>query len=65
MPIIHDLWLNVIILFSILELYIFWDPNTLIPMEWAFIVRLTMTTTKIIRLVQVGWEFVENAQPHR
>ena len=64
MPIIRDLWLNIIIFFSILELYIFWNPNTLIPMEWAFIARLTMATTKIIQLAQVAWEFVENAQPH-
>jgi len=63
MPIIRDLWLNAIIFFSILELYIFWNPNSLIPMEWADIVCFSMTITKITRLVQVAWEFVENAQP--
>jgi hypothetical protein len=65
MPIIQDSWLNVPISFSILQLYVYLDPNNIVPIKWKIVVRLLVAFAKLIRFIQIGMALFEYNQPHQ
>jgi len=64
MPLIQNGWIDVLTIFSILHLYMFWNPGNLIPEEWTTIMHLVVVIAKVARFIQIGMVVLEYYQPH-
>jgi hypothetical protein len=64
MPIIQNSWVDALTVFSILLLYVFWNPNELIPAYWTNAIHYLIALAKVIKLVQIGIVILQQYQPH-